>query len=47
MRDRGHGPKGKEVVVDTSHVVVGTSQEGEEGVGCQRIRPREEAEKEG
>jgi len=45
--DRGHGPNGEEVVVDTSQVVVGTSQEGEEAVGCQPIRPCEEEKKEG
>ena len=37
----------KEVVVDTSQVVVGTSQKGGEAVGCQPIRPCEEEEKEG
>jgi len=37
--DRGHGPNGEEVVVDTSQVVVGTTPEGEEAVGCQPIRP--------
>jgi len=37
--DRGHSPNGKEVVVDTSQVVVGTSQESEVAVGCQLIRP--------
>jgi len=47
VRDRGHGPNGEEVVVDTSQVVVGTSQEGEEAVGCQPIRPCKEEEKEG
>jgi len=47
VRDRGHGPNGEEVVVDTSQVVVGTSQKGEEAVGCQPIRPCEEEEKEG
>ena len=39
MRDRGHSPKGEEVVMDTSQVVVGTSQKGVEAVGCQPIRP--------
>jgi len=39
--------EGEEVVVDTSHVVVGTSQKGEEAVGYQPIRPREEEKKEG
>jgi len=47
MMDRGHSPTGEEVVVDTSQVVVGTSQKGEEAVGCQPIRPCEEEEKEG
>jgi len=38
--DRGlSSPECKEVVVDTSQVVVGTSQKGEEAVGCQPIRP--------
>jgi len=44
--DRGHSPNGEEVVVDTSQVVVGTSEEGELAVGCQPIRPCEEEEKE-
>jgi len=39
VRDCCPGPNGEEVVIDTSQVVVGTSQEGEEGVGCQPIRP--------
>jgi len=47
VRVRGHGPNGEEVVVDTGQVVGGTSQEGEEAVGCQPIRPCEEEEKEG
>jgi len=47
VRDRAHGPNGEEVVVDTSQVVVRTSQEGEEAVGCQPIQPCEEEEKEG
>jgi len=46
--DRGlSSPECKEVVVDTSQVVVGTSQKGGEAVGCQPIRPCEEEEKEG
>ena len=45
--DRGHSPNGEEVVMDTSQVVVGTSQEDEEAVGCQPIRPCEEKKKEG
>ena len=45
--DRGLSPNSEEVVVDTSQVVVGTSQEGEDAVGCQPIRPYEEEEKEG
>ena len=40
--DRGHNPNGEEVVMDTSLVAVGTSQEGEEAVGCQSIPPCEE-----
>ena len=32
--DRGRSPNREEVVMDTSQVVVGTSQEGEEAVGC-------------
>ena len=47
VRDRGHGPNGEEVVVDTGQVVVGTSRKCEEAVGCQPIRPCEEEEKEG
>ena len=47
MRDCGHSPNGEEVVMDTSQVVVGTSQESGEAVGCQPIRAREEEEKEG
>ena len=39
MMDHGHSPKGDEVVMDTSQVVVGTSQKGEVAVGCQPIRP--------
>jgi len=45
--DRGHSPNGEEVVMDTSQVVVGTSQKSKEAVGCQRIQPCEEEEKEG
>jgi len=45
--DRGQSPEGKEVVLDNSLVVVGTSQEGEEAVRCQPIRPCEEEKKEG
>jgi len=45
--DRGvSSPECKEVVVGTSQVGVGTSQKGGEAVGCQRIRPSEEEEKE-
>jgi len=47
VMDRGQSPEGKEVVMDTSQVVVGTSQKGEEAVGCQPIRPCEEEKKEG
>jgi len=32
--DCGHSPNGEEVVVGTSQVVVGTSQESREAVGC-------------
>ena len=39
VMDRGHSPHGEEVVMDTRQVVVGTSQKGEEAVGCQPIRP--------
>jgi len=39
VMDCDHSPNGEEVVVDTSQVVVGTSQEGEIAVGCQPIRP--------
>jgi len=45
--DRGQSPKGEEVVMDTSQVVVGTSQESGEAVGWQPIRPYDEEEKEG
>jgi len=37
--DYGQSLEGEEVVMDTSQVVVGTSQEGEAAVGCQPIRP--------
>jgi len=37
MMDLGLSPNGGEVVMDTSQVVVGTSQKGEEAVGCQPI----------
>jgi len=43
--DRGQSPNGEEVVMDTSQLVVGTSQEGEEAVGCQPIRLCEEEKK--
>jgi len=42
VMDGGHSPNGEEVVMDTSQVVVRTSQEGEEAVGCQPILPCEE-----
>ena len=45
--DRGQSPNGEEVVIDTSQVVVGTSQKVEEAVGCQPMRPCEEEKKEG
>jgi len=35
--NRGQSPEGEEVVMDTSQVVVGTSQESGEAVGCQPI----------
>jgi len=47
MRDRGHSLNGEEVFMDTSQVVVGTSQKSGGAVGCQPIRPCEEVEKEG
>jgi len=37
--DRGLSPNGDEVVMDTSQVVVGTSQKAEVAVACQPIRP--------
>ena len=37
--DRSLSPNSEEVVMDTSQVVVGTSQKGEVAVGCQLIRP--------
>jgi len=37
--DRGHSLNGEEVVMDTSQVVVGTSQKGEVPVGSQTIQP--------
>jgi len=39
VMDRGHSPNGEEVVVDTSQVVVGTSQKWGVAVGCQPILP--------
>jgi len=44
---RGHTPNSEEVVMDTSQVVVGTSQKSGEAVGFQAIQPCEEEEKEG
>jgi len=44
--DHGLSPNGEEVVMDTSQVVVGTSQESGEVVGCQPIPPCEEEKKE-
>jgi len=38
VMDCGHGLKGKAVVMDTSKVVVGTSQKGQAAVGCQPTR---------
>ena len=46
VMDRGHSPNGEEVVMYTSQVVVGTSQESGEAVGCQPTRPCEEEEEE-
>jgi len=46
VMDRGHSPHGEEVVVDTSQVVVGTSQKGD-AAGWKPIRPCEEEKKEG
>jgi len=45
--DHGHSPNGKEVVMDTSQVVVGTSQKSGGAVGCQPIRLCKEEETEG
>jgi len=42
LMDRGHSPNGEEVVMDTSQVVVGTSQKSGEAVGYKPIRPYEE-----
>ena len=36
--DRGHSPNSDELVMDSSQVVVGTSQKSKEAVGCQPIR---------
>jgi len=38
VMDCGLRPNGEEVVMDTSQVVVGTSQKGKVAVGCQPIR---------
>jgi len=38
MMNRGHSPNDEEVVMDTSPVVVGTSQKSGEAVECQPIR---------
>jgi len=38
VMDRGFSPTSEEVVGDTSQVVVGTSEESVEAVGCQLIR---------
>ena len=37
VMDRGYSPKGEEVVMDITQVVVGTSLEGKVAVGCQPI----------
>jgi len=42
--DSGHSPNGEEVVMDSSQVVVGTSQESGQAGGCQPIRPCEQEE---
>jgi len=47
VRDHGLSPNGEEVVMDTRQVVVGSSQQSGEAVGCQPIRPCEEEGKEG
>jgi len=47
VMDRGHSPNGEEVVMDTSKVVVGTSQKSRAALGCQPIRGCEEEKKEG
>ena len=47
VRDRSHSPNGEAVVMDTSQVVVGTSQKGGQAVGSQTIQPCGEQEKEG
>jgi len=47
VMDCGPSQNGEEVVMDTSQVVVGTSQESGEAVGCQPPRPCEEEEEEG
>ena len=44
--DRGHSPNGEQVVMDTSQVVVGTSQKGGQAVGCLPIRTCRQEEKE-
>jgi len=45
--DHGQSPEGEELVMDTSQVIVGTSERGEEAVGCKLIRLCEEEKKEG
>ena len=37
--ERGLSPNGDAVFMDSSQVVVGTSQKGEVAVGCQPIQP--------
>jgi len=46
VMDRGQRKNSEEVVMDTTQVVVGTSQKSGKAVGCQPIRPCEEEEKE-
>jgi len=47
VMNRGHSSNSEEVVMDTSQVVVGTSQKSGEAVVCQPIQPSEEEKKEG
>jgi len=38
MMHGAYSPNGEEVVIDTRQIVLGTSQESQEEVGCQLIR---------